>query len=189
MSRREAPSDLRTPISRVRSVTLISMMFMMTIPPTTMPITTTAGTTVKITRVSLAQNAISPSPVSTVKSSSALGRSRWAMRIASSARSIPSLTLTAVVILTEITMVWRRPYTISNVVRGSITNPSHDCPSTVPFLAITPLTVNCVPRTRIVWPTACAGLPNSLSATSKPRTPTNRRSRTSVSVSGSPAAN
>src|SRR5213595_3453163 len=76
MSRRDAPSDLRIPISRVRSVTLISMMFMITIPPTTMPMPTTAGTTVKITRVSLPQNAIRPSPVSTVKSSSCEGR-RW----------------------------------------------------------------------------------------------------------------
>ena len=35
MCRRRAPSDLRSPISRVRSVTLASMMFMITIPPTT----------------------------------------------------------------------------------------------------------------------------------------------------------
>ena len=35
MSRRRAPSDLRRPISRVRSLTTISMMFMMTMPPTT----------------------------------------------------------------------------------------------------------------------------------------------------------
>src|SRR6266576_166403 len=68
MALREAPSALRMPISRVRSVTLMSMMFMITMPPTTMPMTTTAGTTVKITRVSLLQNAINPSPVSTVKS-------------------------------------------------------------------------------------------------------------------------
>ncbi len=34
-SRRLAPSDLRRPISRVRSVTTISMMFMITMPPTT----------------------------------------------------------------------------------------------------------------------------------------------------------
>src|SRR5436309_2815546 len=74
MSRRDAPSDLRIPISRVRSVTLISMIFMITMPPTTIPIATTAGTTVKMTRVSLPQNAISPSPVSTVKSSSCPGR-------------------------------------------------------------------------------------------------------------------
>ena len=35
MSVRRAPSDLRMPISRVRSATAISMMFMITIPPTT----------------------------------------------------------------------------------------------------------------------------------------------------------
>ena len=36
MSRRRAPSDLRMPISCVRSVTTASMMFMITMPPTTM---------------------------------------------------------------------------------------------------------------------------------------------------------
>ena len=93
------------PISRVRSVTLMSMMFMITMPPTTIPITTTAGTTVKMTRVNLLQNAINPSPVSTVKSSSSRGRSRCAMRIASSARSIAGPTASAVGIFTEITIV------------------------------------------------------------------------------------
>ena len=34
MLRRVAPMALRTPISRVRSVTLTSMMFMMPMPPT-----------------------------------------------------------------------------------------------------------------------------------------------------------
>ena len=47
MSRRLAPSALRRPISRVRSLTTISMMFMITMPPTssdrpTMPTSTTA---------------------------------------------------------------------------------------------------------------------------------------------------
>ncbi len=142
MSRRAAPSALRMPISRVRSVTLISMMFMMTIPPTTTPMTTTAGTTVKITRVSLPQNAISPSPVSMVKSLSAPGRRRCAMRIASSARNIAGPTPSAVAIFTEITIVWRRPYIDSKVLSGSITKPSHDWPSTVPFFAMTPLTTS-----------------------------------------------
>ncbi len=36
MSRRRAPSDLRMPISCVRSVTTASMMFIITIPPTIM---------------------------------------------------------------------------------------------------------------------------------------------------------
>ena len=38
MSRRRAPSDFRIPISRVRSATATSMMFMITIAPTTSPI-------------------------------------------------------------------------------------------------------------------------------------------------------
>ena len=41
------------PISRVRSFTVISMMFMITMPPTTMPMQTTAGMTVNSTRVRL----------------------------------------------------------------------------------------------------------------------------------------
>ena len=46
-----APSDLRTPISRVRSVTLTSMMFMITMPPTTSEMQVT-GTTIAATRPS-----------------------------------------------------------------------------------------------------------------------------------------
>ena len=38
----EAPMALRTPISRVRSVTLTSMIFMMPMPPTTSDIAATA---------------------------------------------------------------------------------------------------------------------------------------------------
>src|SRR5712671_4279882 len=135
-----------------------------------------------------AQNAINPSPVSTVKSSSSPGRSRCAMRIASSARSMPSATPAAAAILTEITLVWRRPYRASKVESGSMTNPSQDCPSTVPFFAMTPLMVSCAPRTRMVLPTASSGAPNSFSATSKPSTATSLRCRWSTSVNGAPAA-
>ena len=51
MSRRRAPSDLRSPISRVRSLTAISMMFMMTMPPTTSDRLTTPSSTAKIADV------------------------------------------------------------------------------------------------------------------------------------------
>src|SRR5256884_675422 len=188
LARRVAPRDLRIPISRVRSVTLMSMMFMITIPPTTMPMATTAGTTVKMTRVRLCQKEMSPSAVSTEKSSSWPGRSRCAIRMASSAPSMASATWSAAGLLTEITVVGARPSRASNVVRGSITNPSHDCPSTVPFFAMTPLIVNVQPRTRTRWPTARATSSNSFSATSNPRIATRRRCCTSTSVSGSPAA-
>ncbi len=112
------------------------------------------------------QNAINPSPVSTVKSLSDPGRRRCAMRIASSARNIAGATPAAVAILTEITIVCRRPYIDSKVVSGSITNPSHDWPRTVPLRAITPFTISCIPCTRIICPTAAATSPNSFSATS-----------------------
>ena len=48
MSRRRAPSALRSPISRVRSLTTISMMFMMTMPPTTSDSPTTPIRTAKM---------------------------------------------------------------------------------------------------------------------------------------------
>src|SRR5882724_770891 len=44
-SRRRAPSDFRNPISRVRSATDMSMMFMITMPPITSDTTTTPGST------------------------------------------------------------------------------------------------------------------------------------------------
>ena len=45
MSRRVAPSDLRMPISRVRSVTVASMIFIITMPPMTSEIPTTGKAT------------------------------------------------------------------------------------------------------------------------------------------------
>ena len=54
MSRRRAPSDLRSPISRVRSLTTISMMFMMTMPPTTSDSATTPIRTAKMPVVTAA---------------------------------------------------------------------------------------------------------------------------------------
>ncbi len=49
MSLRRAPRLLRIPISRVRSVTLTSMMFMITMPPTTSEMLVTGITTAAIT--------------------------------------------------------------------------------------------------------------------------------------------
>ena len=43
MSRRRAPTAMRRPISRVRSVTETSMMFMMPMPPTTSEMTDVAA--------------------------------------------------------------------------------------------------------------------------------------------------
>ncbi len=51
MSARLAPRAFRSPISRVRSVTTISMMFMMTMPPTTSESPTTPISTAKMPAV------------------------------------------------------------------------------------------------------------------------------------------
>ena len=70
MSRWRAPSDLRMPISWVRSVTLASMMFMMTIPPTTMKTATSPMVTAKIVPVRFFHALIKVSEALTPKVSS-----------------------------------------------------------------------------------------------------------------------
>ncbi len=74
MSLLRAPMAFRTPISRVRSITDTSMMFMITMPPTTRAIDTNIGRTVNSMREMLSQNAIASSAVSSAKSASSLGR-------------------------------------------------------------------------------------------------------------------
>ncbi len=82
---------------------------MMTMPPTTIPMQTTAGIAVNNTRVSCRQNATSASALSTVKSFGSPGRSRCAIRIASSARTIAGSIASELAIFTETTVVFRRP--------------------------------------------------------------------------------
>ncbi len=53
MSRRRAPTALRRPISRVRSVTLTSITFMMPIPPTRSEMPTIPESTAVATRLML----------------------------------------------------------------------------------------------------------------------------------------
>ena len=86
------------------------MMFMITMPPTTMPIATTAGITVNSMRVRLFQNATSASAVSTEKSLSCARPQPVgdAHRLFGALPS-PSATAMASGIFTEITVVWRRP--------------------------------------------------------------------------------
>ena len=69
MSPRRAPSALRMPISRVRSVTLTSMMFMITIPPTTSEIEAMAMVTTKKEELMSFHNERKESLVSIAKSS------------------------------------------------------------------------------------------------------------------------
>src|SRR5881396_1045364 len=89
-SRRRAPSDFRRPISRVRSATDISMMFMITMPPITSDTITTPGRTTTRMRLIPAQNRCTPSDVSSTKLLSWLGR-RWRrLRMTPSATSMAS---------------------------------------------------------------------------------------------------
>ena len=90
MSRRRAPSDLRIPISRVRSATAMSMMFMITIPPTTNETATRPGSARNNTRLIFPQKSSTSSAVSSAKSSGSRGR-RWRrLRITASACAIAS---------------------------------------------------------------------------------------------------
>src|SRR5437870_778418 len=85
MSRRRTPSDLRIPISRVRSATATSMMFMMTIPPTTSDTATGPGTATNSTRLIFPQKSSTSSAVSRVKSSAWRGRRCRRLRMIASA--------------------------------------------------------------------------------------------------------
>ena len=76
-SRRCAPMAMRRPISRVRSVTLTSMMFMMPMPPTTSDTLAMRASRMVIARaVAVADSAIS-SWLRTLKSSSLPASMRW----------------------------------------------------------------------------------------------------------------
>ena len=83
--------------------------------------------------------------------------------MASSVRAIASSIASALAILTETTVVLRRPYIDSNVVNGISTKPSNDCPSTRPFFAMTPFTVSSYPATRTVLPDGRPGSSKSSS--------------------------
>src|SRR6266849_1235183 len=65
-----APTAFRIPISLVRSTTETSIMFIITMPPTTSEMPTTNSDTENIVAVSLENNSLMPSEVITPKSSS-----------------------------------------------------------------------------------------------------------------------
>jgi len=84
-----APSDFRKPISLVRSVTLTSMMFIITMPPTTSEIAVIGTTAALISPIMRPMNSRIASGVSMSKLSSRPGRVlKWlrsATRVSSSA--------------------------------------------------------------------------------------------------------
>ena len=70
---RRAPIAMRIPISRVRSVTDTSMMFMIPMPPTSSEIDATDSSSIVITAVALSDAAAISLRLRTVKSSSCFG--------------------------------------------------------------------------------------------------------------------
>ena len=86
MSRRRAPTAMRSPISRVRSVTDTSMMFMMPMPPTSSETDAIAASKYVITREASSCTCVSLG-MRTVKSSSWFCGRRWRWR--SSSRICP----------------------------------------------------------------------------------------------------
>ena len=92
MSLRFAPRAFRSPISRVRSETDTSMMFMITTAPTTSEMPTRPGRATNMTLEIFVQKASDASAVSTSKSFASAGRSRWRIRIQPSISVTPCAT-------------------------------------------------------------------------------------------------
>ena len=80
MSRVRAPTAMRSPISRVRSVTDTSMMFMMPMPPTSSETEATAASSSASTRLEASCAAITSCRLRSEKSSSAPAWRRWRWR-------------------------------------------------------------------------------------------------------------
>ncbi len=171
MSRPRAPTAMRSPISRVRSVTLTSMMFMMPMPPTTRLTPATAASSSVITRLDSSCAASISVRLRTLKSSSCPGCRRWrwrsSSRMFSSAAFMlwPSRTFT----LIEPTRFRRPPLMpwmrLRKVDSGTMTTSSWSWPTEFwPLRASTPITVSGTFFTRMVWSIGSAP-PNSCSAT------------------------
>ena len=79
-SRGPAPTAMRRPISRMRSVTETSMMFMMPMPPTISEIVATAPSSSDISRVVAVRVATISEMLRTLKSSSSPGAILWRWR-------------------------------------------------------------------------------------------------------------
>ena len=134
-----APSERRKPISRVRSVTLASMMFMITIPPTTRKIAVSPTATVKILAVKDCQRPMMESePMMPKLSGPSQGMCRHArnsMRASSSEADISSALCAWTNNTSESRCV---PHSLLKVSRGMKTKLSCDCPSALPITADTP---------------------------------------------------
>src|SRR5579863_5865775 len=166
-----APMALRMPISRVRSVTVTSMMLVMPMPPTSSEIAATApSSTVNVCAVEVAVDS-TVDALSTSKSASAeVSLCRWS-RVAVIS---PSTAVTCPGDLARTTTLLSEPKPVSwscTVVSGATAVLSALPRPLEPFDASTPTTVNGMPATSTLCPTGLT-VPNRSVATSLPMTTT-----------------
>ncbi len=188
-SRRRAPSDFRNPISRVRSATDISMMFMITMPPITSDTITTPGRTTTRMRLIPAQKRCTPSDVSSTKLLSWLGR-RWRrLRMTPSATSMASRISTSDRAFTSRASTTPGGFTRfwAGAKAGTTTKRSSGNPRTLPCFSTTPTTRYEMPPIRTLRPSGVRSTNNRL-ATPSPRTATGVPERFSWAVKGRPMA-
>ena len=187
MSAFRAPTARRTPISRVRSVTDTSMMFMMPMPPTSSDTAAMLASSVVITfEVASAALAMS-SWVRMKKSSLSPGLMRWRWR----SRSViwSTAVFTCFSLAAESTIAWTwvmcRNFRCT-VVYGVMSTSSWSSWPFEPFATSVPTTLNGMSLMRIIEPTGSAS-PNSCFTTLWPSTQTFAAPRTSESVMKTPS--
>ena len=141
-SRRRAPTARRTPISRVRSATATSMMFMITIAPTMSPMPGIAAPAMVITAFTFCQKSSAASEVNITKLSGCCGWSLRRARMVARTWSITSFicgTLELLIMIVAMTpggCVRRR----AGVCSGTTTNLSSEWPKMDPCGSATPTT-------------------------------------------------
>src|SRR5215216_4720720 len=179
-SRVRAPTALRSPISRVRSDTLTSMMFITPTPPTTREIPAIeASTRVRMPRI----RPTTPRMSSWVRTWYSC--SGWAsvttLRMIACSSSISSV-LGALTAMPSTRLTPNRRWA---AVTGMNSSASRATPKAVPTRPITPTTRNRTPPTVIDLPTGSRS-GNRLSAGSAPSTATRRRVSTSAALKKAP---
>ena len=184
-----APSALRMPISRVRSVTVTSMMFMMPMPPT-MRLTPAMPASRKVnTWVASWRDSANCLRLIIEKSLSLPGRMPCSRRRTRSISSIPSSTVEDSSTSTLIRPTNSLPVTLNCAVLSGIqTSSSGLCQPVEPFGANTPITSKGMDRIEILRPMMPAASVSSIPGTSAASTATRRRAASSAAVNIRPAA-
>ena len=188
MSLVKAPSDLRIPISRVRSVTVTSMMFITPIPPMRSVMPATMASRIRNDRAVALPAARRSAALNTLKSGGSPGLTLWVWRrvvvISVTAELIPSRETAWTPIAVNESML---PTTLSMTVDiGAKITSSWSWSPFDPRRSSTPTIWNGTWLNWIVWPTGLAPLPKTWSTTVRPITATLARDAWSASVNQRP---